>query len=172
MNRALMALATLLLCLGTLFAGQAKTTEQLAKEVRHEIVMLPWYGVFDYLKFSMVGNDVTLEGEVTNPALKSQAGNVVRHIKGIGIVSNKIEVLPPSPMDFRLRMQLYKAIYRFPPLGRYAMPPVKPIRIIVKNGNATLEGVVDNEGDKELVFIRANGVPGLFSVTNDLVVGE
>jgi hyperosmotically inducible protein len=83
-------------------------------------------------------------------------------------VVNQIEVLPPT--DNGLRLRLYRAIYGYPALERYAMPVIKPIRIIVKNGNATLEGVVDSQADKDLAALRANGVPGVFSVTNNLVV--
>jgi len=87
-------------------------------------------------------------------------------------VVNQIEVLPPSPMDDQLRRKLFRAIYGYPTLQKYALPTIKPIRIIVKNGHATLEGVVDNDTDKNLVGVRANGVPGLFSVTNNLVVAK
>jgi hyperosmotically inducible protein len=102
--------------------------------------------------------------------LKSDAENVVKHIEGVERVDNKIEVLPPSPMDDRLRVQLFHAIYGYEPLQKYALGVQKPIRIIVKNGHVTLEGVVDNEADKNAAGIRANGVPGIFSVTNNLQV--
>jgi len=85
-------------------------------------------------------------------------------------VDNQIDVLPPSPGDDRLRLRLYRAIYGYPPLQRYALPVVKPIRIIVKGGHASLEGVVDSQGDKNIAGIRAKGVPGLFSVDNNLQV--
>jgi hyperosmotically inducible protein len=95
---------------------------------------------------------------------------VVKHIEGVEKVDNQIEVLPTSPMDDGLRRRLYVAIYGYPSLEKYAMPVVKPIRIIVKNGHVTLEGVVDSEADKNTAGIRANGVPGIFSVTNNLQV--
>ena len=147
-----------------------RAVERIQKEVRHELIMLPYLGVFDNLAFKVDGYNVTLLGQVTRPSLKSDAANVVKKIEGVEKVNNQIEVLPPSPMDDRLRLKLYGAIYSYGPLQKYAMPVVKPIRIIVKNGHASLEGVVDNEGDKNLAGIRANGVSGLFSVKNNLAV--
>jgi hyperosmotically inducible periplasmic protein len=142
----------------------------LEKEVRHELVMLPYYNIFDNLAFKVDGNHVTLMGQVTRPTLKSDAENVVKNIEGVGSVTNNIEVLPLSPNDDRLRIATYRAIYGYPALQRYAMGAVPPIHIIVKNGNVTLTGVVANEGDKNIANVRANGVPGVFSVTNDLRV--
>jgi len=94
----------------------------------------------------------------------------VKHIEGVEKVDNQIEVLPPSPGDDRLRLRLFRAIYDFPGLQKYELGVQKPIRIIVKNGHVTLEGVVDSEGDKNLVGLRANSVSGTFSVTNNLQV--
>ena len=146
--------------------------QRIQKEVRHELVMLPYLSVFDNLAFKVDGYDVTLLGQVVNPSLKSDAENVVKRIEGVEKVTNQIEVLPPSPMDDQLRRRLFRAIYGYPTLQKYALPTIKPIRIIVKNGHATLEGVVDNDTDKNLAGLRANGVPGLFSVTNNLVVAK
>jgi len=153
-------------------AGQApaRSTERITREVRHELLMLPYLGVFDNLAYKVDGYNVTLVGQVTRPTLKSDAENVVKRIEGVEHVDNQIEVLPPSPMDDRLRRQLYRAIYGFPALQKYALGVQQPIRIIVKAGKVTLEGVVDNEGDKNIANIRANGVPGVFSVTNNLQV--
>jgi hyperosmotically inducible protein len=148
----------------------ARSQERIQKEVRHELLMLPWFGVFDNISYKVDGYNVTLYGQVVRPSLKSDAENVVKHIEGVERVDNKIEVLPPSPMDDRLRIQLFHAIYGYEPLQRYALGVQKPIRIIVKNGHVTLEGVVDNEADKNAAGIRANGVPGIFSVTNNLQV--
>lgn len=148
----------------------SQAVERIVKEVRHEILMLPYYGVFDDIKYSVSGYEVTLTGQVTNPTLKRDAENVVKHIEGVEKVNNQIEVLPPSTMDDGLRLRLYRAIYGFPALEKYAMPVIKPIRIIVKSGNVTLEGVVDNKTDRDLAALRANGVPGIFSVTNHLEV--
>ena len=147
-----------------------KAVERIQKEVRHELLMLPYLGVFDNLAYRVDGYNVTLSGQVSQPVLKSDAEKAVKGIEGVEKVDNQIEVLPTSPMDDQLRRRLYRAIYGYGPLQRYAMPVIQPIRIIVKNGHVTLEGVVDNEGDKSLAGLRANGVSGIFSVTNNLVV--
>lgn len=150
--------------------GTADETK-IAKEVRHELVMLPYYGVFDDLGFNVNGSTVTLVGEVTRPTLKSDAGNVVKRIEGVTNVINNIEVLPLSPDDDRIRMATYRAIYGDPSLStRYGFQAVPSIHIIVKNGQVRLEGVVANQGDKNIAGIRANSVPGAFSVVNDLRV--
>ena len=148
----------------------AKSQERITKEVRHELLMLPYFGVFDYIAFKVEGFTVTLLGEVARPSLKSDSENAVKHIEGVEKVDNQIEVLPPSPMDDGLRRRLFRAIYGYPSLEKYAMGVQKPIRIIVKNGRVALEGVVDNDADKNVAGLRANGVPGIFSVTNNLQV--
>jgi hyperosmotically inducible protein len=132
--------------------------------------MLPYFGVFDNIAYKVDGTTVTLLGQVVRPSLKSDAENVVKRIEGVDRVDNQIEVLPPSPMDDRIRVRLFRAIYQYPSLQKYELGVQKPIRIIVKNGHVTLEGVVDNDGDKNLAGIRANGVSGTFSVTNNLQV--
>jgi hyperosmotically inducible periplasmic protein len=142
----------------------------LANQVRHELVMLPYYSIFDNLGYRVDGDVVTLYGEVTRPVLKSDADRVVKNIEGVGRVVNQIEVLPLSPMDDRIRIATARAIYRYPALQRYAQGALPSIHIIVKNGNVTLEGVVANEADKNIANIRANGVFGVFSVKNDLRV--
>jgi hyperosmotically inducible periplasmic protein len=147
-----------------------RSAERIQREVRHELLMLPYLGVFDYLAYKVDGYNVTLMGQVTRPTLKSDAENVVKKIEGVEKVDNQIEVLPPSPMDDQLRRRLYRAIYGFPSLQKYAMGVQQPIRIIVKGGNVTLQGVVDNEADKNTAGIRAKGVSGVFGVTNNLQV--
>ena len=147
-----------------------KAVERIQREVRHELLMLPYLGVFDNLAYKVEGYNVTLSGQVTRPTLKSDAENVVKRIEGVEKVDNQIEVLPVSPMDDQLRLSLYRAIYGYAPLEKYALGVQKPIRIVVKNGHVILEGVVDNQTDKNLVGIRANGVSGIFSVTNNLAV--
>jgi hyperosmotically inducible protein len=159
-----------LLTAGVLFAQSDETTARLNKEVRHELVMLPYFGVFDNLEYRIDGHKVTLLGQVVRPTLKSNAEYVVKRIEGVAAVDNQIEILPLFLHDERLRLSLYRAIYGYPALSRYAMPVLKPIHIIVKSGNVTLEGVVDNETDKNLVKIRALGVHGTLSVTNNLQV--
>src|ERR1700735_2607335 len=172
MKSKLVVVVFVLLSLATLGLTQdrdqpsAKSQDRITREVRHELLMLPYFGVFDYIAFKVEGSTVTLLGQVVRPTLKSDAENVVKHIEGVEKVDNQIEVLPPSPMDDRLRVRLYRTIYGYPSLEKYALGVQKPIRIIVKNGNVTLEGVVDNEGDKNIAGIRANGVSGIFSVTN------
>ena len=176
-TRLLIAIASLL-ALVSMAASQdaqreqpsAKSQERIVKEVRHELLMLPYFGVFDYIAFKVEGYNVTLLGQVVRPVTKSDAENAVKHIEGVEKVDDQIEVLPPAPMDDRSRRQLYRAIYGFPALEKYALGVQKPIRIIVKGGHVTLEGVVDSDGDKNLAGIRANGVPGIFSVTNNLQV--
>ncbi len=132
--------------------------------------MLPYFGVFDNIAFKVDGYNVTLLGQVVRPSLKSDAENAVKHIEGVEKIDNQIEVLPPSTTDDSLRLALYRAIYGYPALEKYALGVQKPIRIIVKNGHVTLEGVVDSDADKNMAGLRAKGVPGTFSVTNNLQV--
>jgi len=146
--------------------------DRLTREVRHELVMLPYYGVFDNLAYRVDGSTVTLLGQVTRPTLKSDAEGAVKHIEGVTRVDNEIQVLPLSTMDDQIRMAEYRAIYGHPGLDRYAMQAVPPIHIIVANGNVTLEGVVDSQADKEQAGIRANTVNGVFHVTNNLRVSR
>src|ERR1700676_709199 len=168
--------AVILLSLAALAFSQdrnqpsARSQERIIREVRHELLMLPWFGVFDYIAFKVDGSTVTLLGQVVRPSLKSDAENAVKHIEGVEKVDNQIEALPPSSMDDGLRIRLYRAIYGDPALQKYELGVQKPIRIIVKNGRVTLEGVVDNDSDKNLAGMRANTVPGIFQVTNNLQV--
>lgn len=176
MKRSLQGLVVLLFVLApaSYVHGQGEPTNpaqaRITKEVRHELLMLPYFGVFDNIEYKVDGNTVTLLGSVTRPTLKSDAGNVVKHIEGVSEVVNNIDVLPPSPMDDKLRLELFRAIYGYPSLQKYDLGVQKPIRIIVKSGHVTLEGVVDNDSDKNAAGIRANGVPGIFGVTNNLRV--
>jgi len=144
----------------------------LIKEVRHELVMLPYYGVFDWLQFKVNSNGVvTLQGQVVRPTLKSDAEQVVKEIEGVTKVNNKIEVLPLSPNDDRIRRAVYLTIFNFDsPIYRYGMGAVPSIHIIVNNGHVTLKGVVDSEFDKNFANVKANGVSGVFSVRNELTV--
>jgi len=142
----------------------------LADQVRHKLVMLPWYSLFDNLEYRVDGTKVTLSGQVSQPFLKDDAASAVKKIEGVTAVDNQIEILPLSPNDNRIRRQELRAIYSFPSLQRYGIARVPSIHIIVRNGNVTLEGVVANEADKNVAYIRADGVPGVFSVTNNLRV--
>ena len=139
-----------------------QSSDRVMREVRHVLLMLPYYGVFDYLAYSLNGCVVILYGQVNIPNLKFDAGNAVKHIEGVTQVDNRIEVLPLSPMDDQTRRAEYRAIYSEPSLSRYAMQAVPPIHIIVNNGKVTLVGVVANETDKNLAGLRANGVSGVF----------
>ena len=154
-----MKLKTLVLGLGMLASAfsfslqsamaSVRGTESLEKRVKHELNMLPYANAFDYMTFTVdADNSVTLSGEVTNPVLKSDAGNVVKRIEGVEHVNNQIKVLPVSFFDNGSRLRLYRAIY----------------------GHVTLMGVVDSEMDKNIAGLRANGVPGIFSVDNQLKV--
>lgn len=148
------------------------TTERIEKQVRHELVMLPWLNIFDNLEYRVDGSTVILSGQVTWPTISTSAVNVVRRIEGVTKVVNKIEVLPLSPFDDSIRLREARAIYGYPSLQRYGMGTMPSIRIIVKNGNVTLEGVVDSEMDRDLVNMRAQGVSDVFSVTNNLRVAH
>jgi len=152
--------------------NEKKLQENLVKEVRHQLLLLPYYSVFDNLLFKVEGDKVTLLGQVVRPTLKSDAENAVKSIEGVASVNNQIEVLPVSPMDDQLRRAVYRAIYGDPVLSRYGMSALPSIHTIVKNGNVTLEGVVDSESDKNLANLRASAVPNVFSVTNNLTVGS
>jgi hyperosmotically inducible protein len=145
-------------------------THDLTSKVRHELVMLPYFTIFDDLEYRVDGSTVTLMGKVTKPSIRQEAERVVAHIEGVDRVQNDIEVLPLSGFDNQIRWQEARAIYGYPTLNRYGMGTQPSIRIIVENGHVTLEGVVNNQADKNVAGIRANAVPGVFSVTNDLVV--
>ena len=142
----------------------------LEGEVRHELVMLPYYSVFDHLAFQVKGGTVILSGEVTRPTLKDDAERVVKRIEGVERVVNKIHVLPVSSFDDQIRIAAYRAIYGTPALNRYGHQAIPPIHIIVENGRITLEGVVANESDRNLAYVKALEVPGAFSVTNHLAI--
>ena len=149
-----------------------RTQVLLADEARHQLLMLPYYGVFDWIDGQVLLDDtVVLRGQVVRPTTKSEAVARVRSIQGVTRVDDQIEVLPVSPNDDRLRIALYRTLFNFnSPLFRYATQAVPPIHIIVKNGRATLKGVVANKGDSNLAYIRARTVPGLFDVKNELQV--
>ena len=152
--------------------GSASESD-LVREVRHNLLMLPYYGVFDDLGFNVEGNTVTLTGQVNDPTLKNDAGNAVKKIKDVGNVVNNIEVLPLSPADNTVRVAAYRAIYNDPSLStRYAYRAAPQIHIIVKNGNVRLEGIVASQMDKDLINVRVHSVPGAFTIQNDLQVSK
>jgi len=151
-------------------SGPAPVPKTLEARVLHEINMLPYYGVFDSLSFRVDGSKVTLLGKVWQPWLKDQAESAVKHIEGVAQVDDQIEVLPLSNFDDQIRRSAYRAIYGYGPLNRYLLGTHPAIHIVVKNGNVTLTGVVANTMDREMAYVRANGVHGAFSVTNELRV--
>jgi len=172
-----LGLALTLPALTTIPAGaqqrnEKKMQENLTKEVRHQLLLLPYYSVFDNLMFKVEGDKVTLLGQVVRPTLKSDAEAAVKGIEGVASVDNQIEVLPVSPMDDQLRRAVYRTIYGDTGLSKYGWSALPSIHIIVKNGHVTLEGVVDSESDKNLANLRANGVPNVFSVTNNLNISS
>ena len=152
--------------------SEKKMQENLTREVRHQLLLLPYYSVFDNLMFKVEGDKVTLLGQVVRPTLKSDAEAAVKGIEGVASVENQIEVLPVSPMDDQVRRAVYRTLYSDASLSKYGWSALPSIHIIVKNGHVTLEGVVDSESDKNLANLRANGVPNVFSVTNNLNVAS
>ncbi|HXE15450.1 MAG TPA: BON domain-containing protein [Bryobacteraceae bacterium] len=191
---------SLLLCAQTTEQKSAGGLSQdevlrIAKEVQKQIGTLPLYGVFDDIHFGIKGRSVILRGEASRPTLKSSAENVVKKIEGVETVDNEIEVLPLSPNDDRIRAAVYARIYGNQVLRRYTSnrggaarwssltrrtigitndPPTgyHAIHIIVKNGNVTLKGVVDNSGDSAIAEMQANSTPGVFRVDNDLYIAN
>jgi|SRR5271170_1185622 hyperosmotically inducible protein len=142
----------------------------LKNEVHHQLALLPYYSIFDNLEYSIDGATVTLQGQVVHGVIKGDAESAVKKIEGVEKVVNNIEILPPSPDDDQIRRAEYHSIYSFGPLEKYAWSSVASIHIIVKGGHVTLEGVVDNQSDKDAAYLRANSVANVFSVTNNLKV--
>jgi len=179
-----MVLAAMVLALGTTGPAFASAVDQtavsvnthleqrLSGEVRHELAMIPQVTIFDNLAYRVDGNTVTLVGQVRDAIVKDSAEKRVKHLEGVERVDNKIEILPASFNDDRIRRQVARAVFNDPRLSAYAIQPVAPIRIIVKHGHVNLEGVVRTETEKDDAFIRANGVPGVFSVQNNLQVEQ
>ena len=174
--------------------AKQKAILNMANQIRKQIVTQPQYGVFDSIHFAIQGSTVILRGQASRPTLKSSIEKSVKRIEGVANVQNEIEVLPASPNDDRIRAAVYASIYRYPALQRYTSnrgrptgpsvaraaggitndPPIgyHAIHIIVKNGNVTLTGAVDSEGDLAVAEMRANSVPGVFSVENNLQVAS
>ena len=152
--------------------GRYVSNTDVSRQVRKELVTIPYYGVFDNLEYRVDGNTVILSGQVVKPTTKDQAGRRVQHVAGVSRVVNNIQVLPLSPNDDRIRRAEYRAIFSGNGLQRYSMGADPSIHIIVNNGHVTLEGVVDRVADRNFANIRANQVPGVFSVTNNLRVAR
>jgi len=150
--------------------GGEKYAEGLAREVHHQLSVLPYVSVFDHIAFTLNGNNVTLTGQVVRHTLKTAAEAAVKSIEGVGMVVNQIEELPASPGDDDLRRAVYRAIYEDAVLSRYAVVELPSIQIIVKNGSVALEGEVESEGDKNRALVRAGFVANVSGVKNNLVV--
>jgi osmotically-inducible protein OsmY len=152
--------------------GESRDQAYLNKEIRKELVTLPFYNVFDWFEYKVEPDGtVYLAGQVTRPTLKKDAQRRVEKVEGVDRVINQIEVLPLSPNDDRLRRAVYRELFNFnSPLFRYGQQPVPSIHIIVSRGRLVLKGVVANKGDSDLANIKARGVPGLFEVRNDLKI--
>ncbi len=165
-----MKMLGLLLTIPVLLSAADKPVKDLSERVRHELVTLPFLGVFDHLTFQVEGDKVILFGQVNRPTLRTSAERVVKKVAGVSTVTNQIEVLPLSPFDDRVRIATLRSIYSYPALQRYGLGAIPGIHIVVKNGNVTLAGVVSSEMDSRLAYIRALQVPGVFSVSNQLMV--
>jgi hyperosmotically inducible protein len=150
----------------------ARIEQRLSGEVRHELNMIPQFTVFDNLAYRVDGSTVTLFGQVRDAIVKDSAEARVKHLEGVERVDNQIEVLPASFNDDRIRRRVAVAVFNDPRLFNYGIQSVPPIHIIVKNGHVNLEGVVRTQAEKDYAFIRANGVPGVFSVQNNLQVEQ
>ena len=153
-------------------ADNARLEQRLSGEVRHELAMIPQVTVFDNLAYKVQGGTVTLYGQVRDAIVADSAEKRVKRLEGVERVDNKIEILPASFNDDRIRMQVARAVFGDNRLFYYGNEPVPPIRIVVKNGHVDLEGVVRTQTDKDTAFIRANSVPGVFSVENHLQVEQ
>jgi hyperosmotically inducible protein len=169
-NRKWLAAVALAVAPALVHASATQTLSRIEDRVRHELVTLPYLNAFDDISFRVDGGAVTLFGAVTQPWLKSDAERAVKHIEGVERVDNEVEVLPLSRFDEQIRLREYRAIFGYTPLQHYGMGVLPSIRIIVKNGNVTLAGVVSSEADRNLAYVRANAVPGVFSVRNELQV--
>ncbi|HXU09859.1 MAG TPA: BON domain-containing protein [Blastocatellia bacterium] len=153
-------------------ASAAAPARTMDDKIRKELVTLPYYGVFDNLAYKLDGDTVTLYGQVTRPTTRESAARRVSKIEGVDRVINNIEVLPVSGFDDQIRARAYRSIFRTGGLYRYAMGANPSIHIVVRNGNVTLEGVVSGRMDSQLAYMAARQVPGVFSVTNNLRVGD
>jgi hyperosmotically inducible protein len=148
-----------------------RTDEDLAKQVRHEILMYPYYTIWDDVNFRVNHGSVELTGAVSQPYKKFAIEKSVQHVPGVTSVTDRLEVLPLSSMDDRLRLQVARAIYGYPALSRYAQGSLPSIHVIVDNGHVTLTGVVANNFDKQVAGVRANSAGLSFGpVINNLRV--
>jgi hyperosmotically inducible protein len=180
-GRSIAVLAAIAVVLAPLAAAETATSTKLSasqekaillREIQHQLQVLPFYSVFDYISFSLKGNIVVLTGYVLRATLKTDAEQTVKSLEGVAAVRNQIQILPSSPPDDELRRNIYRAIYEHPSLEHYAIQTLPPIRIIVNNGNVMLEGTVDSQADKNLAAAKAGNVAAVRGVSNNLVVQE
>ena len=173
-NKAIATLGVLALVTSMSFSAIAGSRDSAlqpeSEKVRKQLVTLPYYGVFDNLAFKVDGSVVTLYGQVVRPTTRQDAQRRVARIEGVSSVVNNIEVLPLSSFDNQIRVRTYRAVFGRGSLYRYALGANPSIHIVVNHGNVTLEGIVSNKADSQIAYIAANGVPGVFSVTNNLKV--
>jgi hyperosmotically inducible protein len=153
-------------------SANARLEQRLSSEVRHELNMIPQFTVFDNLAYRVDGGTITLFGQVRDAIVKDSAEARVKHLEGVERVDNRIEILPASFNDDRIRGRVARAVFNDPRLFNYGIQTVPPIHIIVKNGHVNLVGMVRTQADKDDAFIRANGVSGVFSVENNLQVEQ
>ena len=170
---AVLILALVGIAAQTGFAQSAQEKAQVEKarmerQIRKEILSLPYYGVFDAIGYELAGSTVTLNGYVIRPYTKKEAAEAVRDVAGIDKVVNNIEVLPPSPSDDRIRVRIYRAIENSGSLYRYLLGANPSIRIVVNRGRVILEGIVTYESDRTLAQAAATEIFGVFNVTNNL----
>jgi hyperosmotically inducible periplasmic protein len=171
----LFSLAHLSLAAQSKPAGKSQKSQEalplnLPREIHHQILLLPFYSVFDSINFTLEGGQVTLTGQVLRRTLKENAEAAVKSLEGVDTVINQIEVLPVSPSDDELRTAIYRALYEDSTLAHYAIQNVPPIHIIVKNSSVALEGFVESPSDKNLAGAKASSVPKVLGVRNNLVV--
>jgi hyperosmotically inducible protein len=165
------AIATGVALMGvSLSAAGNPAPRTLQDQVRHEILMVPYIGVFDNLSYKVDNGVVTLFGQVTQPVRKADVERAVKHIPGVIAVNDQIEVLPLSPFDDQIRARTLRTMLRSAPLDKYFQGVQPGIRIIVRNGDVTLDGFVLNDGDRQIASMAANQVPGVFRVTNNLQI--
>jgi hyperosmotically inducible periplasmic protein len=157
---------------GTQPGGGQRQQDRVTREVYHELVMLPQLTIFDNISFKVNGGKVTLLGQVRNAVLKDEAQGAIKKVEGVESVDNQIEILPPSSEDDRIRLQVARALFNDDGLFRYSMGSVPSIHIIVRMGHVTLEGAVNNQTDKDRAGLKANGVPGIFEVKNNLQIQQ
>ena len=167
------ALAAVLAIAASATVAAARATDQggdqpVVEQVRHQLLKLPYYGIFDNLAYKVEGGTVTLYGQVVQPVTRKDAESSVKRIKGVEQVVNNIEVLPLSSFDNAIRARTLREMYRTGSLYRYTRGVHPSLHIIVSGGHVTLEGVVATKTDKQLAYLAASRVPGVFSVTNNL----